>query len=96
MNRYLFSGIPMAEKRKYRKQTLDEEDREKIAYISRLFREHRIWEEWSQKTVAEENNLSRSFIERSEKLNNNPTLKSIILLSNIYGITLEELFTGVN
>ncbi len=86
----------MAEKKKYRKRQLGEEDREKISYIACLFREYRIWEGWSQKTVAEENNLSRSFIERSEKLDNNPTLKSIILLSNIYGITLEELFIGVN
>ena len=79
--------------KKYRKQLLEEHNRERLKYISTLLREYRLLTGHSRESIAEENNLNRSFFEHAESPNNNPTLKSIFLLCDIYEITPEELFS---
>ena len=85
----------MKSKKKYRKQPLIECNRARLEYISGLFREYRLWTGHSRESIAEENNLNRSFFECAESPNNNPTLKSIFLLCDVYEITPEELFKGL-
>jgi transcriptional regulator with XRE-family HTH domain len=85
----------MGKKRKYRKKTMNRQTQKRLKYISQYFRECRFIEGHSRESFAEEHNLNRSFLECLESPKHNPTLKSVFLLCDLYGITPAELFEDV-
>jgi transcriptional regulator with XRE-family HTH domain len=61
---------------------------ENIAYNIKFFREHN---EWTQKSLAEHLNISRSVIAKWENGTVIPDIKSLIELSNTFDISLDYL-----
>ncbi|MCK5138077.1 MAG: helix-turn-helix transcriptional regulator [Bacteroidales bacterium] len=85
----------MSVKRKYRKRPLEQHHHKWLENISAYLLECRQWKGQSRESFADENNISRNFLESIENAKHFPTLSSVFLLCDLYDITPEELFQGV-
>ena len=82
--------------KKYRKRNLEAHNIERIYFLSALLCEHRLWLGYSRVDM-EQFGISRSVIQRAESSSDpaNLTLKTVFELADVYQISPEELFAGV-
>ena len=83
-------------KKKYNKRVLEAHNALRLKYISGLLKEHRLWLGYSREEMEQEYGISRASLQRAESPDpKNLTIKTILELSDIYQISPEELFKGV-
>jgi transcriptional regulator with XRE-family HTH domain len=85
----------MNTKTKYRKRSLQGHNAERLKYISGLLKEHRLWMGYSR-VEMEQFGISRAVIQRAESSDPaNLTLKTLLEIADVYQVSPEELFQGV-
>lgn len=83
-------------KTKYRKRPIEAHNEMRMQYIAGLLKEHRLWLGLSRLEVEEEFGISRSVLERVESPNAlNISMKTLMEVADVYQVSLEELFQGV-
>ena len=82
--------------KKYKKQILYPHNEDRMIYISGLLKEHRLWMGYSRVEMEEEFGISRATLQRAESSDpKNLTLKTVFDLLDIYEISPNELFRGI-
>lgn len=86
----------MSKGKKYRKRPLEAHNIERMKYISALLREHRMWLGLSQEEVESIYRIPRSVLHRVESQEHlNQNLRTILEVADVYQISPELLFQGV-
>lgn len=83
-------------KMKYQKRLLEAHNSERIKYISGLIKQHRLFMGYSREEMEELYGISRATLQRAESsYPKNLTLKTILEIADVYQISPEDLFKGV-
>ena len=81
---------------KYHKRYLEAHNIERMKYLSGLLKEFRLNSGYSREDLEREHGISRAVIQRAESSDPvNLTLKTIFEIADVFMISPEELFQGV-
>ena len=83
-------------KKKYQKRLLEEHNADRMRYISGLLKEYRLGMGYSRVDFEEKYGISRASLQRAESSEpKNLTIKLILELSDVFQISPEILFRGI-